>query len=501
MEDLVLGILAFFIVLIPLVIIHEFGHFLAAKSVGITVLEFGIGIPPRAAKLFTSGETEYTLNWIPLGGFVRPYGEDFVRPKDDEEMTADRAEIERRGIENPKSVFEAGPWERIWFMAAGPIANFIAAFAIFVIIAMTGQPYQVFDVEVVSVLDESAAATATSVETGEPAPLQAGDVIKAVNGEEIESVSEFEDEIEDQERYTLTVARANGETEDVTIMQAEAVESDVEEWVRVTGVYADSPAHEAGIKEDDVVVSVQVVPEEGTEVEPDNSENPRRTVKDVEWLSDFTAEHGGQVVRFEIWRSGESDSVFFDIVPENLDISTSDDPMIGIGIDRAPLNQEFGAVVANQNESIETVPADNVLEGLEIGATRFAQVSVLIVRAPIDIISGVIPLEQARPASPVAISQFGGEFIRESQEQEAAFPILSFTALISIALAVTNLLPIPGLDGGRILFVIIELLRGKPMAPEREGFVHMMGLLFLFSIIIVAVIMDIVAPFDTSVVR
>src|SRR5687767_11754445 len=80
------ALLAFGVILIPLIIIHEFGHLLACKSVGIAVLEFGLGFPPRVAKLFQWGETDFTLNWIPLGGFVMPYGEDFVRPLTEKEM-------------------------------------------------------------------------------------------------------------------------------------------------------------------------------------------------------------------------------------------------------------------------------------------------------------------------------------------------------------------------------------------------------------------------------
>ena len=73
--------------------------------------------------------------------------------------------------------------------------------------------------------------------------------------------------------------------------------------------------------------------------------------------------------------------------------------------------------------------------------------------------------------------------------------------MISIALAFTNLLPIPGLDGGRILFVIIEIIRGKPMEPEREGLIHFISLLFLLGLIAVTVINDIINPIDVSGLR
>src|SRR5512147_281660 len=100
MNSFLLGLASFALVLVPLVIIHEFGHFLAAKLTGITVLEFGIGFPPRAKTLFRKGDTIYTLNWLPIGGFVRPYGEDFVKPKTPDELSADRQEIVERGVKN-----------------------------------------------------------------------------------------------------------------------------------------------------------------------------------------------------------------------------------------------------------------------------------------------------------------------------------------------------------------------------------------------------------------
>jgi len=79
-SDLVSALLAFALVLIPAIIIHELGHFFAAKLIGVSVLEFGVGFPPRMARLFMWGETEFTLNWLPIGGFVRPYGEDMIGP-------------------------------------------------------------------------------------------------------------------------------------------------------------------------------------------------------------------------------------------------------------------------------------------------------------------------------------------------------------------------------------------------------------------------------------
>ncbi|MCY3866777.1 MAG: site-2 protease family protein, partial [Chloroflexi bacterium] len=156
-NDIALAIAAFALVLIPAVIIHELGHYIAAKLVGINVLEFGIGFPPRVGRLFMLGETEFTLNLLPLGGFVRPLGEDMIGPASEDKVKRDRVTLERRrsglvrlvseremlrlrGVDERKmmSVNEAPAWGRIFFMAAGAFANFLMALMLFFAVALIG---------------------------------------------------------------------------------------------------------------------------------------------------------------------------------------------------------------------------------------------------------------------------------------------------------------------------------------------------------------------------
>ncbi len=467
MNDFVLAALSFFIVLIPLVIIHELGHFFAAKSVGVTVLEFGIGIPPRALVLFRKGDTIYTLNWIPLGGFVRPYGEDFVRPKTEEEMKEDRAEIEGRHIENPKSVFEAGPWERIWFLFAGPLANFIAALVLFIVIAGFFQPYEIGDITMIEILPGSPAETAG---------LEAGDVVTHVDGQKVERLVEFEDAIEDKDSIELTINRG-GETQKLTVTPAPFQTDDIKEKVQIVNIEEDAPAFEAGLEIDDVVVAVDDQP-----------------LTDVDMLVDYTKEHEDIAINLTIQRGDEILNI--EVTPRVLE--DEDVARIGIQIAAAPLDQTIGAITATRDLHTEVRRAENVIEAVKTGSGNFVRAIEVIFAAPVMLIRGDIEAEQARPAGPVAISQMGGKFIKESQEESNPYPILGFAAIISIALAVTNLLPIPALDGGRILFVVIELLRGKPISPEREGVVHMIGMLFLLSLMVVILFFDIVKPIDLS---
>ncbi|KAA3664075.1 MAG: RIP metalloprotease RseP, partial [Chloroflexi bacterium] len=102
--------------------------------------------------------------------------------------------------------------------------------------------------------------------------------------------------------------------------------------------------------------------------------------------------------------------------------------------------------------------------------------------------------EEARPVSAIGISQIAGQAAEVSVLSGNLFPILNMIAFISVALGFTNLLPIPALDGGRILFVLIEAVRGRRIEPEREGMVHVVGMVVLLSLMVLLIVQDIVNP-------
>jgi regulator of sigma E protease len=120
------------------------------------------------------------------------------------------------------------------------------------------------------------------------------------------------------------------------------------------------------------------------------------------------------------------------------------------------------------------------------------------VDVPLNLIKGTLNIQDARPASVVGISQMGAQVIQDSLDAKQSYPIWRFAAIISIAIGITQLLPIPGLDGGRILFVLIELLRGKPMKPEREGMIHLVGLMLLLGFMLIFVVNDLFNPINLS---
>jgi regulator of sigma E protease len=160
-------IIEFVIALAMLIFIHEFGHFIVCKLLGIEVEEFGFGYPPRALTLFDHGGTKFTLNWLPLGGFVRPKGE--------QDPTI------------PGGMAAANPWKRIAVLLAGPTMNLLTAVILFIAIyGIIGSLPDRNRVQLVDISPESPASTAG---------LQAGDILVSVGGVEIHSLDAVRTEI------------------------------------------------------------------------------------------------------------------------------------------------------------------------------------------------------------------------------------------------------------------------------------------------------------------
>lgn len=492
MPDLLTGnspiaaIIAFFIVLIPLILIHELGHFLAAKAVGITVLEFGIGFPPRIVKLFTWGETEFTLNWIQLGGFVRPLGEDMIRPVDPETVERERAalkhgdviagseddEIHTLRIRNPKAVNEVKPLGRIFFMAAGALANFATAFLLFAIIALMGLPQAIGgSVFVLDVTPESLFAEAG---------LQPNDIILEAGGEKFANSPAFLNTIYRSDKpIILTVQRGQpAEKLEIVLPPFDQGELTLKHYTLISAVVEESPAGEAGIQPGDIVIAF-------------NGEL-------IDGMDDFRARtqaQVGQKINLTLRRANETVEV--SLVPRQN--PPEGQGAIGIGI--RPWSEDVASGLAFQEGFPQEIMVPQPLDkAIQYGIERVTSVISMTVQIPSQIISGAISAEDARPVSVVGMSQIGAVMIEESIQQGRVAPIVEFIAVISVALGFFNLLPIPALDGGRILFVLIEIVRGRPIAPEREGIVHLVGLALLLSLSVLVILNDVINPI-TNILR
>jgi regulator of sigma E protease len=501
MLDFLYAVVAFGLILIPAIIIHELGHFLAAKAVGINVLEFGVGFPPRMMRLFRWGETDFTLNWLPIGGYVLPLGEDMIGPADEaqwrgkteaddepaaapdaddaasnkrkhvpehEEMS-DREKLLARGVPEDKllSVNEAKPVPRIIFMAAGAFANFVSAVLLFIIVAVTGIPQEVGARNQIVAYPENSMYAQQGVEPG--------DAVELINGEYFNSMQDFIQRLETLRGEDVTLTMRNLETEENYEIQVTPQVSSARGYVFVSGVVEGAPAEAAGLQKGDLITAFN-----GQELTA--QEDPRND------LQRLTAENLGQTVTLTILRDGNTLTV--NLVPR--EDPPANQGAMGILIDAQYVTSD-NVRYAIATAQTKLIPM-SIGEAIPYGVDRLFTTLQLIISIPAQLIEGTLSPEQARPVSVIGISQVGGQFLQESIRQGNPFLILNFVALVSIFLGFTNLLPLPPLDGGRILFVLIEVVRGKPVSPQIEAAIYRIGITLLLGLAVIVILYDIFNP-------
>ena len=382
-----MSVLLFFVVIFVLVLVHEFGHFWMAKKTGMRVDEFGIGFPPKVASI-KKGETEYSFNLLPIGGFVRIFGEDALEAsspvpspdgKPDAKLDAEPGlggtnSNTRKNLDFDRSFIAKSPLQQSLVLIAGVTMNMMFAWFLFILVFAIGIP---------TVVDEADASP------------------------------------------------------DARLIVSE--------------VLADSPAAEVGLPRGAVITGLSYG-------------NESDQILNVSSFQAFTEDRPEQALEVTYTYAGEEKSV--SVMPET-----------GL-VEEMPERAVMGVALAMVDVVSEPVHIA-VIEGTKQTYKTLIAVTVGISTLVYDAL--LFQADLSGVAGPVGIVG-----LVEEASQFGLTSLLLFTALISINLAVINLLPFPALDGGRLLFVAIEVIKGSPIRPVWVARLNTLGF-FLLILLMVAV--------------
>lgn len=373
---MIITIIIFILTLLFLVVIHELGHFLMAKKFGIKVEEFGFGIPPRAwgKKI---GETLVSINWLPLGGFVKLLGED---------------EVDKKTLENKRSFASQAVWKRIIVVVAGVAMNFILAFILFYSILF----FQGFKITLPLLIDHQFAG------------------------------------VNQQNQISVFVA----------------------------DVSKDSPAEKAGLKQGEIITNV-------------NGEQIRRSNDLITKSKDLL----GQEIKLVVFDSEKITSREVIIVPRK-NPPTGEGPL-GLALTQvAVANLEYKTLTqklfSGPVHSWNIIAYSGKILGNLIGES-FRTKDFMPIRHSV--------------AGPVGITSTVNTILTESSNPFMAY--LNFIALLSLNLAVMNVLPFPALDGGRLFFLFIEAVTRRKVHAGLEKWIHTIGMAILLTLMLLVTFSDI----------
>jgi regulator of sigma E protease len=440
--NLIHAAVAFLVALGPLIIFHELGHYWVARMCGVKVLRFSIGMGKVVwSRRFGPDQTEWAVSALPIGGYVK-----MLDARDP--ATAPSNEAERAREFTGQNV-----WKRIAIVAAGPLANFVLAIALLAGLNMHG-------------VEEPAARlrAAPEASAAHKAGLRAGDTIVAVNGEAVASLSELRMKIVglalDRQEASFEARGAGGGTYRATIPASTIgtlkVDGDVladlgmTPWLPkpvVDKVIPGGPGELAGLRKGDLVVAV----------------NGKPVADSIDFIQAVSG-LAGRTVQLEVQRDGRA-------FP--LAITPQRDPKSGRGMIKVQL------AFAPQMVTVTSGP----VEALDKAARSTWNMSVMMVRLIGKMITGDISWKNV--SGPITIADVASQTARAG-----AIEYLQFIAFISLNLGVMNLLPIPVLDGGHLLYYSLEVLTGRRLPERIFEYAQRAGLGLLFMLMALAVFND-----------
>lgn len=440
---------SFVIAISILVAIHEYGHYIVAKKLGVKILRFSIGFGrPLWKKTFGKDKTEFVIAALPFGGYVK---------------MLDARETEVSSNEEHREFTRQSVWTRMAIVVAGPMFNFI--FAIFAywlmfIVGVSGIKPIIGDVDADGIAKISGLVTGYEIVSINNNKTPIWDV----------AVKNIIPSIVDRSQAVLELKDTNGNLVTRTFDFSETTgEIKVEKLFDQLGfkpwrpvvkpvigvVLDDSPAKTAGFKVDDSVISVN-------------------NIKISDWLDfvEVVSAKPAEILQVVVVRDGVEKTI--QVIPEKINRN-------GQVVGRIGLGHKSGA---SYPEHMRVTHGYSFFESIPRAFSRTWDFSVLTLKMMGKIIVGEISIKNL--SGPVSIAQYAGY---SASAGLARF--LDFLAIVSISLGILNLLPIPILDGGHLTYYIIEVVRGKPVSEETQEFASRVGMILLFSLMAVALYNDI----------
>jgi regulator of sigma E protease len=427
----VTSLLAFVFVLGVLIFVHELGHFLMARRIGVRVLTFSLGFGPKLIAV-RRGDTEYCISAVPLGGYVKMAGEN---PDDARTGASDE-------------FLSKSKWQRFQVLIMGPVMNLVLAVVVMTLVFYRGTPPADFfqqPPQVGFVLDQSPL---------KPAGLQTGDLVLSVDGDRVKTWEDFLNVIatKSKRQVTLNVDRA-GTPVDLTFVPTGAGKYDVVDLdnlqilpmmhPQITTLQRDAPGVEAGLRVGDVVMAA---------AGERNIVNPR--------LIEIIRANEGRTITLEIKRNGQLLQV--PVTPRRI----NDTVMIGATLSGAELPIQHGLWGAFK-ESVSQNWRWSKLIVQTLGGlfTRHTSVKQLM--------------------GPVAIADLSGMAAKQGLQQ-----LFSLLAMISLNLGLLNLMPIPVLDGGHIAILALEGVSRRDFSMKVKEKMLLAGFVLLLTLMVTVIYND-----------
>ncbi|MEM7753547.1 MAG: RIP metalloprotease RseP [Pseudomonadota bacterium] len=430
-------IAAFIAALSVIVAIHEYGHYIVGRWTGIKAEVFSIGFGPVLASRVDKHGTKWQIAALPFGGFVKFLGDAGAASDKDVEVMDALSEDERR-----RTMHGAPLWARTLTVAAGPVFNFILSFLIFAILIM----YRGVAADPITVQD-------LRTLPGVPVEgLQAGDVILEVEGAAVpatEDFASFARELTPMRELTYTVDR-DGQVIDVP-----------GPWlypIYVASVTPNWAADEAGLLEGDVITAV-----DGAEI------------FDFEQLRDVVGASDGAPLTLDVWRDGETMS--FTMTPARRDL-----PLADGGFETRWLIGLSGGLAF---EPASVTPSLGEAAAYGVDQIRFIITSSL--SGLYHMIAGKI--STCNLSGPIGIAETSGQ-----AASQGWFSFVYFIALLSTAVGLINLFPIPVLDGGHLVFYAFEAVTGRPPSDRALKYLMVGGLTLMLALMLFSVGNDLICP-------